>query len=189
MIASRPFTRDEASAFLAMADATLSSPPRWPWVERHAGKGERVLRFALPLALVPTEDCGRRNAAPWKYARARTSVLATMAGQLVAQATARGLRIGCCADGRAIRPTWWRPLTGRPMVRAIRFSSVAPDAGSGWQKVAIDCLLLPRVHAGKRTAALGVLIDDRPSLLEVREWCEYAPRGAGGALVEVWSGG
>ena len=186
----RPFTREEVSAFLAFADDVLAAPPARPYIERHDGRGRRVLRFALPLAMVRTEDCGRRGARAWQLTQARSAVLATMAGQMCDQLRGPGGRIAMqlryCPNGRGVLPVWPAPLTGRPQVRAVRFSSVAPDHSSGWQKMALDCLLQPRMHAGRRTAALGVLADDRPALLEVREWWEPAPRGQGGCLVEVW---
>jgi hypothetical protein len=74
------------------------------------------------------------------------------------------------------------------MVRAIRFSSVAPDPTAAWHKVAVDCLRVARPRAGKLVPGLGILEDDRPDLLELREWCEYAPPGKGFAVIEVWSG-
>ena len=187
-----PFTPAEAAAFLAFADSVLAQPPAHPWIERHPGRGRLVLRFALPLDLLRTEDCGRRFARVWRITRQRSAVLAAMAGQMCDQLrSADGstiARLGWCKHGRGVIPTWPEPLPGRPMVRAIRFSSVAPDACSGWQKLGIDCLLMPRIHAGHQTAALGVLRDDRPAVLEVREWHEEAPRGGGGCVIEVWSG-
>jgi hypothetical protein len=191
-MASRPFTREEVSAFLAQADAILAAPPARPWIERHPGRGRLGLRFALPLAMVQTEDCGRRRAQAWQLTRARSAVLATMASQMCDQLRGPDGRIATqlrsCPNGRGVLPVWPAPLTGRPQVRCVRFSAVAPDHSSGWQKTALDCLLQPRTHAGRRTAALGVLADDRPSLLEVRDWWEAAPKGQGGALIEVWSG-
>ena len=192
MTAAGPFSRAEVAAFLARADAILAAPPARSWIERYPGRGRLVLRFALPLAMVRTEDCGRRGAHAWQLAKSRSAVLATMAGQMCDQLRGPDGRIATqlrsCPNGRGVLPVWPSPLTGRPQVRAVRLSSVAPDHSSGWQKMALDCLLLPRMHAGRRTAALGVLADDRPALLEVRDWWEPAPKGQGGALVEVFDG-
>jgi len=192
---ARPFTRAEATAFLAFADSVLALPPSRPWIERHPGRGRVVLRFALTLAMAAPQNRSR-HAQGWQMARERSSVLSAMAGQLAWQVTVRGpdgvfavpMQLGWCKHGRGIIPTWPAPLTGRPMVRAIRFSSVAPDPTAAWHKCAIDCLRVPRQRAGKLVPGLGVLVDDRPALLELREWHEPAPKGQGGAIIEVWTG-
>jgi hypothetical protein len=191
------FTRSEVAAFLARADATLAEPPRWPWVERHPGRGRLVLRFALPLALVPTANVGVRHRQPWALARERSSVLATMAGQMAWQVTNRGpdgvfsvrTQLGWCRHGRGIVPTWPSPLPGRPQLRAVRFSSRDPDATAAWWKTGGDCLLPPRTaRTGRVVAGLGVLVGDDPARLETRSWGEYAAPGEGFALLEIWSG-
>ena len=188
----RPFTREETTVFLAFADDVMSRPPARPYIERNDGRGRLVLRFALPLALLRTEDCGRRGVHAWQLTQARSAVLSAMAGQMCDQLRGPDGRIATqissCPNGRGVLPVWPAPLTGRPHVRCVRFSAVAPDHSSGWQKTALDCLLQPRTHAGRKTAALGVLADDRAALLAVRDWWEPAPRGQGGALLEVWSG-
>jgi hypothetical protein len=185
----RPFTREERAAFLARADAVLSEPPRWPWVERHEGRGRRVLRFALPLELVPTANVGVRHRQPWALAKERSAVLSAMAGQLAEQARTAGVRLGFVTDGKSIRPTWPAPIGPRPLLRAIRFSSRDPDPTAAWWKTAGDCLLMPRTtRTGRVVAGLNVLVGDDPARLETRAWGEYAPPGQGGALIEVWTG-
>jgi hypothetical protein len=80
------------------------------------------------------------------------------------------------------------PLPGRPQLRAIRFSSTHSDDTSAWWKEPVDVLLPPRMRRGKRIDGIGVLADDRPSLLETRSWWEKVKRGQGFALLELWSG-
>lgn len=188
---TRPFTRPEVASFLAFADGVLSAPPAKPWIERYPGRGRLVLRFCLPLAMAAPQNRSR-HAEGWQRARERSSVLAAMAGQMTDQLKGPDGSIQrpmpWCPNGKAIVPMYFAPLPGRPMVRAIRFSSVAPDATAAWHKVAIDCLRVPRTRAGKTVPGLGVLVDDRPAMLELREWWEPARKGEGGALVEVWSG-
>lgn len=188
---ARPFSREEAASFLAFADEVLSRPPARPWIERHEGRGELILRFALPLALAAPQNRSR-HAQGWQLARERSAVLAAMAGQLVQQhAGADGVcrsPLAWCRDGRAVRPMLRTPLPGRPQVRAVRFSSVFADDLANWAKVPIDVLRVPRMRAGRVVPGLGVITDDRPSALEVRAWCEGAPPGMGGVLLEAWTG-
>lgn len=70
---------------------------------------------------------------------------------------------------------------GRPMIRAVRFSSVAPDARSSWQKYVVD--RLSEKHDGLR-----FLRDDRPKDCEIVSWHEPAPPSRGFAYLEVWTG-
>jgi hypothetical protein len=79
-------------------------------------------------------------------------------------------------------------VAGRPLLRAIRFSSVEPDSTAAWWKVPCDVLLPTRTRRGRTVAGIGLLRDDRPSALEVRAWWESVPRGEGFALIEIWSG-
>jgi hypothetical protein len=194
-----PLTRTQVAEFLAFADATLAAPPAKPWIERWPGRGRLVLRFALPLEMAPTANVGVRHRAVWALAKDRSSCLATMAGQMASQWTRGMAPMGWCANGRGMIPTWPAPLTGRPMVRAIRFSSVAPDGTAGFSKLPVDCLRVPRpvrkrragelvFGAPKMVPGLGVLLDDRPALLELRESWEPAPRGEGFAMIEVFTG-
>jgi hypothetical protein len=185
------FTRDDVSRLLARADDILSQPPAKPWIDRHHGRGERVLRFVLPLALAAPQNRSR-HAEGWMLARQRASVLAAMAGQLAGQlqhpdGTVHGTA-RWCANGRGLLMMFPVPLAGRPQVRAVRFSSVAPDATAAWHKTAVDVLRTPRTRAGRLVPGLGVIDDDRPAMLELREWWEPAPKGEGFALIEVWTG-
>lgn len=73
------------------------------------------------------------------------------------------------------------PISGRPVVYTVRFSSKKPDASCGWHKIAIDRLSIK--HQG-----LGLLIDDNPDYLELHETWRKAPPGSGFIYLEVWSG-
>lgn len=184
-----PFAPGEIQELLAVADETLRLPSRWTWTERHPGRGVCLLRFVLPLELVPTANIGIRHRPAWALAKERTSVMGAMAGQLLRQSETLGIRCAACSDGKAIRPMWPAPRTGRPMLRAIRFSSRQPDDTAAWWKTVGDCLLPPRVLlSGRRCAGFNVLMADDPRHLETRAWGEYAAPGRGFALVEVWSG-
>lgn len=119
-------------------------------------------------------------------AKERADVLAQVAGQVAAQLSLVGW--GCCSNGRGLLPVRRDPLPGRPMVRAIRFSSVEPDATAAWFKTGVDVLLPPRKRGSRMVAGLGLLRDDRPSALELRSWWERVPRGEGFAVLEVWTG-
>ena len=174
---------------LAIADETLRAPPRWPWTERHDGRGVCLLRFVLPLELVPTSNMGIRHRQVWALTKERRSVMAIMSGQLLRQSETLGIRCAACSDGKAIRPMWPAPREGRPMLRAVRFSSRQPDDTAAWWKVAGDSLLPPRLlRSGRHSAGFNVLAGDSPRELETRAWGEYAAPGQGFGLVEVWSG-
>jgi hypothetical protein len=86
-----------------------------------------------------------------------------------------------------------KPLPGRPMVRAIRFSSCPTDVRSDWAKQAIDVLLPRRVrnYSGmpRPVSGLGLIRDDRPSACDVRCWGEFAPPKQGFVLISVFEGG
>lgn len=153
-------------AALALADSILSQPPAWPWIERHEGRGTLVQRFVLPLDLCRPQNMSRHTT-KWGFASDSGRVYRLMTLQ------ARTLR-------------YPEPLPGRPQLRAIRFSCVPTDAYSDWAKLAIDRLCCPRGRAVRDR--LGLLRDDNPKQLEVRQWCEKAPRGQGLVLIEVWSG-
>lgn len=191
MTAAGPFSRAEVAAFLARADAILAAPPARPWIERHPGRGRLVLRFALPLALAAPQNRSR-HAQGWQMAEQRKAVLSTLAGQMMGQFARDPSMITAplnyCRNGKGLLPVWPSPLSARPQVRAVRFSSVAPDCTAAWHKTTVDCLLPPKTRAGKVVPGLGILADDRPALLEVRDWWEAAPKGQGGALVEVFDG-
>lgn len=147
-------------AALLRAEETLSKPPRWPHTRRVAPVGELVQRFALPLELCPTLNAFAEMP-NWKRKKLKDSV-----GKLM-----------LIQNGGRRRA---KPLTGRPMVRAIRFSSVESDEDAAWMKFPVDRL---RVKDG-----LGFIVDDKPASVHRVSWVEYAKRGEGCVVIEVWTG-
>jgi hypothetical protein len=159
----KPFT---PATSLALADEILSRPPEWPWVVRVDGRGELLYRFALPLRLLETQN-RTRHAPVWLGPAKRRECYRAIVVQL-----------------RTLR--FHKPLPGRPMVRAIRFSCSPTDAYSDWCKLAIDRLCLPRGRGLKDR--LGLLVDDSPKHIDLHQWGERGPRGEGFGVVEIWSG-
>lgn len=149
---------------LRRADEILSRPPEWPWVERIPPRGELVFRAVLPLELCQPQN---RKGQAWLGAAQREQCYRLLARQ------ARTLRFP-------------EPLSGRPFVRAIRFSCVPTDAYADSFKLAIDRLCAPRSTRDK--CRLGLIHDDSPRYADVRQWGEKAPRGQGLGLIEVWTG-
>lgn len=173
------------SSRLEFAAETLSEPPRWPWVERTNSTGDLVAEFVLPLDLCQPPN-RRRHAPIWQEKRDRDALVSAMSLELVRHAKVefRLAGAGACAKS---------PLPGRPMVRAIRFSSCRTDVRSDWAKQAIDVLLPARVrNIGGRpnpVTGLGLIRDDRPSACDVRVWGEFAPPKEGFVLISVFEGG
>ena len=143
------------------ASAILAAPPAKAHIVRTEPVGFLVARFVLPLELcVPLN----RFAELQGYARKR--IKGTAALLMLMQ---RGFE-------RAPQP-----LSGRPMVRAVRFSSVEVDRDSGWCKVPVD--RLTAAHGG-----LGLIEDDKPSKLDLACWWEPALPKAGFVLIELYTG-
>lgn len=152
-----------AAIALAFADDTLSREPRKPHIVRVDPVGEIVARVVLPLGLCkPTNRT--RGAPHWHHAKTRNDVYTRLATQL------------------RVRKD---PLPGRPMLRCIRFSSVEPDKYNDGFKVPIDALCVPR---GRSKRGFGFLRDDAPAHVDLHQWWEYAPRGKGFGLIEIWTG-
>lgn len=143
---------------LAYADQTLSGPPKKSHIERAEPRGVLLGRFVVqPLSLLPAVNVFK-DMKPWMRTRVRDKAKAFMLPQLA-----------------AVRSM--KTLPGRPMVRAIRFSSSEPDHDNAWTKVAID-----------RLVEFRIVQDDRPSMLNLKSWWEEAPRGQGFCYFEIWSG-
>lgn len=143
---------------LVYADQTLSGPPKKAHIERAEPRGVLLCRFVVrPLSLLPAVNVFK-DMKPWMRTKVRDRARAVILPQIAP------LRCGFC-------------LAGRPMVRAIRFSSCEPDHDNAWTKVAID-----------RLKDLNIILDDRPSLLNLKAWWEYAPPRRGFALFEIYSG-
>ena len=149
---------------LVQADAILAAPPAFSHIERVAGVGELVRRFAVPIELCPTTN-ETRHQKGWQLAKTKTNLFAVMLQQT-----------------RMIRS---KPLLGRPMLRCIRFSSKEPDKYSDWMKMAVDRLLVGESLDDKR---LGYLSEDCPARVDVHAWWEQAPRGEGFCVIEIWTG-
>lgn len=145
---------------LARADEILSAPPAKPHLVRVTPVGKLVQRFAVPLELLPTSN-STRHQKPWLLAQMKERLGALMFAQ------SGGKR-------REILP-------GRPMVRCIRFSTVEPDKYSDGFKLAVDKLCVQK-------NGLGFIRDDRPMDVDLHQAWEYAPKGKGFGLIEVWTG-
>jgi hypothetical protein len=162
--------------------ATLAAPPAQPHIVRPEPAGELVGTWALPLELCPTLNA-LAEMPSWARQQVKKNALAIMLAE---------------SQGR-LAPT---PLPGRPLVRALRLSSVEPDRDSGWPKVPVDRLCIGKRQRPKNLRAdvwlalaarmppvgLGWLRDDRPSALDLRAWWEPAPSGHGLVYLELWTG-
>lgn len=155
---------------LARADEILSAPcaghlPRVP------GRGELVARFVLPLDLCQPQNA-TRHAPVFALAATKEKIWRLL-----------WVQAGC-----QIRPV---PLTGRPQIRAIRFSVKEPDQMNDGFKVAIDQLCVPRAPkqpGGRKKKGLGFLQDDAPRFVRIDTWWEKSRQGYGLGLLEVWTG-
>jgi hypothetical protein len=175
----------------------FQNAPVVPHIERHRGRGRRLLCIALPLWCCQAAN-RRRHTYGWQDARYRREVLGVMARLVGEQAMCcrnrvpelgrvEGYQSG--AGKQAVNyVAFERPLSGRPMFRAVRFSSVEPDPTAGWWKVPQDLLLPRRKRNGRMVDGFGLLADDRPNACETRTWWEPAKQGQGFVLMEVWSG-
>lgn len=172
----------DSAVAIRRALAVLAAPPAQPHVVRPEPAGELVATWALPLELCPTLNA-LAEMPSWARQRLKKDALALMLAE---------------SRGR-LAPA---PLAGRPLVRALRLSSVEPDRDSGWPKVPVDRLcvgkrvrpkdLRPDVWhalAGRMPpVGLGWLRDDRPSALDLRAWWEPAAPGEGLVYLELWTG-
>jgi hypothetical protein len=118
--------------------------------------GALVGSFIVPLELCPTTNFTRHGQI-WKLAKLKSQC------ELVMRAQYR--------EHRTV------PLPGRPMVRCIRFSSVAPDRYCDSFKIAID-----------RLVGLKLIKDDKPALCDVHQLWEFAAAKSGFGLIEVFTG-
>lgn len=179
----QPFVIADA---MALAATILAAPPAKPHIERPApSAGIFVASWVLPL-----EVCPRLNA------------LAEMPGFARKKLKTAALKIMLrqCGMRRASAP-----LSGRPVVRIVRFSSHEPDKGSAWEKIPVDRLcigkrtrpkLLKHLTPAEWKAAqlkmgpvdLGYLADDRPSAMDLQAWWEPCPPKQGCVYIELWTG-
>lgn len=155
-----------------LARRALQRPVAKQHIERHDGHGVLIAYFALPLTVAPPMN-RHREIEPWALEKLKKSCLQRMQVQLILQR--RETPAALQAAGVST------PLPGRPQVRAIRFSSVEPDKNSAWSKIIVD--RLTGKHGG-----LGLIQDDKPELLEERDWWEPCAAGEGFVYLELWSG-
>lgn len=149
---------------LRHARETLTNPPAERWIDRGDPAGEKVCEFVLPLEFCkPFNRVGRAGTANqrWLHKKIKDSAYQTMWAQ----------------NGGVAK----EPLSGRPHVACVRFSSVASDADSGWTKNPVD-----RLRVGKN--GLGIIKDDKRKDIKLMSWWERAPRGAGFVYVAVFTG-
>lgn len=148
------------------AEEALAQPPKFKRIERPIAIGDRVASFIIPLELLPTSNRTGRvaNAAAWMRARLKKNLFAVMWRQC---------------------QRFERPLSGRPLVHCVRFSSTEPDAYNDGFKAAIDILC---ARTDRHPNRLNIIVDDRPACVDVRQWWEHAKRGEGFGLIEVWRG-
>lgn len=147
--------------YLAETERILSGPPALARIERPEPRGNRVARFVLPLELCQPQN--RKRAEPvWVGLKRRRSIAAAMWSHS--------------------RP-WAKPLSGRPQVLCVRFSSNEPDKYSDWAKEAIDVLMAPTKR--KPTGRLNIIVDDSPKHIELHQWWEFAKPKEGFVYIEV----
>lgn len=163
-----PFSVQET---LAAADEILARLPARAHIKRFPTAGELRYRFALPLHLCKPQN-RKAFADGWQFAKDRKALLQMLALQL------RGLPKA--------------PLSGRPIVQCIRFSSKAPDAQADSFKQAIDCLCPRRSRKVRGVArmipGLGVIRNDDPDSADVRQRWEYSPSKRGFCVIEIYTG-
>lgn len=167
-----PAQRFDVRSALNRATQILMDPPARSHIVRVRPEGELVVRFALPLELCEPQNL-RRKAPSWVLGEKRESILRMLAIQLRHQLPAV-------------------PLPGRPVVQCIRFSARAPDAFADSFKLAVDCLSPSRFRRYKgiprKIPGIGLIVDDRPEVCDVRQRWEYAPAKTGFCVIEIWSG-
>lgn len=151
------------AGFVGRALRTLSLPPAKPWIERPQFNGEVIARFVLPNELCQPQNA-KRDSQIWRRQKDRV----TIQSQMVLQCRPRP-----------------EPLTGRPQVLCVRFSSVEPDKYSDWCKVPVDVLCRKRVD---RVQRLNIIHDDAPRYADVWQWWEPAPKDEGFVFIEVRTG-
>jgi hypothetical protein len=178
----RPARAFDIEAARATVEAILAAPPANERVQRRAPDGQLVARWLLPLDMAPGVNSlnGRSG---WQKGAARARCIKEMLRQV---------------GGK--RPA--APLSGRPHVRVIRFSSVEPDGDNAFSKLPLDALLIDRPKRPKgmhevmwalvkpklKPKKLCYLVDDSPKHIDLFVGWEPAPPGRGCVLVEVWTG-
>jgi hypothetical protein len=78
------------------------------------------------------------------------------------------------------------PLTGKPVVVCVRFTSTPTDTRSNWDKFPVDSLRVPRVVGQKHWLGLGYINDDGPNDIDLHAWCAKGPVNGGFVYVRVY---
>jgi hypothetical protein len=170
-------------AALRRADEILGDNPAKDWVDRP----ENIRSILLFRAALPSELClaanrlatGSLQRAPWKLGRIKAELWSHLSVQAPQWTSYRHLwpLDKSCVDHR-------------PQVLSVRFSSRSDDVGSNPGKAAIDMLcqrrLLSRRTDRYTEHRLGLITDDRRSVVEQLHWSEFQPRKwPSFALIEV----
>lgn len=161
----------DVAGCLRIARERFAVPPPYTRIDRPAFRGDVVARFVLPMALCKSTNM-TRHAPAWQLGRDKDQLAQIMALQARAWTPDRGAR-------------WRKALPGRPEVLVCRFSVREPDAYADFAKSAVDILTIP---SPKRPKRLGLLLEDSPSCVTVRQWWERAPQGEGFVFLEVRTG-
>ncbi len=138
-----------------------------------------IARFELPLSVCPTANVWgtASGAAGWARAHVKRNCWEIMLRQYMRQ-------FGRMPYSR-YNPAGVVFEAGDVSRRVVctRYSSMQPDKYSGWSKVPVDLLQVPRRN---RQRGLGLIWDDSPRHTDVEERWEYAPRKTGKVIVEVF---
>lgn len=121
--------------------------------ERYAAKEPIHLRAVLPLELCPT-----MNELLRLHFGAKSSIQKKTLNAIWTQNRCK---------------LWARPLSGRPLVRCIRFTPRATDEDASFTKVPLDVLTTGVRGGGPHH--LGVIQDDNREAIETRTWWEPSP--------------
>lgn len=142
----------------------LDAPPALDWIKRPEIQGDMVAEFALPLDACQPQNVTRH--AHWT--------------------TVEMFKNRAWAHMKRQSEAWDKPLSGRPMVMCVRFSSEPPDAYADWAKIPVDQLCCKRGRAVKRR--LGIITDDSPVYIDQYQHWEPAPKGDGFCYIAIFSG-
>jgi len=157
-------------ASLELAERILGTPPDKDFIKRPELLPTVVFRAAFPVALCREANATSRRAfasSKWTHAGIKKKLWTRMK----AQAT----------PWLKYRWAWPLNLEGcRPQVIAVKFSSHPNDEGSNPGKAAIDMLTCRKLLDGKTGRytkhRMGLLLDDRRSVVDQYHWWEFLPK-------------
>jgi hypothetical protein len=150
-----------------LANRRLSKPPKSAFSRRVVRRGQLVIPFALDLRFAQSQNAYRRATTKQRYGR-RKLLLEQMSWQILRW---------MMRDEWLSLPLHLRqyPLSGRPQVNAVRFSTRMTDGYANFAKEAIDCLQPSRgIDWGH---GLRIISGDAPHQIEENQWCELVSRG------------